>query len=223
MSAFALGKRVSAFGFSMLERGHALDAQSHIVTEYANGVCALSWMRTDNSPLMIPAFPRVDDYVDVLRNRNYSFLMSDASIVRLLYTLKGAKIIKHCVTYWPSPFVFDDYALSAEEPLVDVIESFYLDKAREETVLVGQLRFDYDPSSAASNHAASHLTLNRPECRIPVRSPLSFDTFMRFVLENFYQAAWADKPIRDQLKFKQETSCLHKDDTRKIHMNWQHY
>lgn len=221
MSVGGLCKRVSSFGFTLLERGYALDAKPHIVSTVKGKVKSVSWVRNESAALMVPALPRLDDYLQLIRDQEYSYLMHDGAAVQILYQYNDSEVSKHRLLYWPCPFDALD-ALEQETPVIDAIETTFLGNLRTETVLRGLLRFDYTPEYAAELHPASHLTLSGPDCRIPVHAPLSFDTFMRFVLENFYPRAWSDRKVMSHLAFEQEEICLAASESERIHLVWQY-
>ena len=222
MTIEGLCKRVSSFGFALLEHGYGLDAQTHSVSTIKGGIKALSWAGNDTSALMIPELPRVDDYLKLVRDRDYSFLMSDGAAIQILYQYNGSVLSKHRLLYWPCPFDAEELLKETDEPIVDALESVFMNDVRSETVLRGLLRFDYDPTSADNVHPASHLTLTHARCRIPVHAPLSFTTFMRFVLQNFHGDAFSDRKVRAHLVTEKEALCLKSKESNRLHLAWRY-
>lgn len=222
MTAASLCKKVSDFGFALLEHGCAIDAQSHTVDNGPRNIRRMSWPRDPAVSNMSPANPTFADYLQILKEKNYSYLMRDGAIVQLQYTFAGRDITKHRIVYWPCPFDIQSTLDAIEEPIVDVIEQMFMPDAGTSAVLRGALRFDFAPNQAAPGHPASHLTLCDIDCRIPVRSPITFDTFARFMLENFYSDVWAVNAIRSRLSFHQEPSSLDQSDLQRMHFNWQY-
>lgn len=222
MSIGGLCKRVSSFGFTLLEQGYAVDAQPHAVSPVKGSIKALSWVRDKSAALILPALPRVDDYLRLIREREYSFLMRDGAAIQILYQYDRSNLVRHRLQYWPCPFDAEDMLEEFAEPIIDMLEILFLENVRSETVLRGLLRFDYAPDDAGMLHPASHLTMAGPECRIPVHAPLSFDTFMRFVLENFYRDAWSDEKVRAHFAFEQEVKSLQGGEEERVHLAW-HY
>ncbi len=222
MSISGLCKRVSSFGFTLLEQGYALDAQQHALSVVKGGVRALSWVRDGSTALILPASPRVDDYLKLLQNREYSFLMHDGAAVQVLYQYNGSSLVKHRLLYWPCPFEVERALQDYGQPIADLLETVFLGNTRTETVLRGLIRFDYAPAVAGEFHPASHLTMAHQECRIPIHAPLSFDTFMRFVLENFHPQAWRDGKVRAHFAFKQELTSLRAEENERVHLEWRY-
>jgi hypothetical protein len=92
----------------------------------------------------------------------------------------------------------------------------------ENVFLRSPIRFDYSPAAAQEFHPASHLTMNSPECRIPARGPLRFDTFIKFLFENFYLDAWRHPDVQRSLAFTEEIECLTAHDRTRIYLQWAH-
>lgn len=206
----------------MLELGYALDAQPHAVSHVKGHVRSLSWVRDGSVALVLPGLPRIDDYVRLVRDREYSFLMHDGAAIQILYQYERSVLVRHRLLYWPCPFDAEDAFRQFGYPVVDLLEALFLGNIRTEVVLRGLLRFDYVPDAAREFHPASHLTLARSECRIPVHAPLSFDTFMRFVLENFYLEAWSDQKIAAHFACQQEVNSIHTRDLERVHLAWRY-
>jgi hypothetical protein len=63
------------------------------------------------------------------------------------------------------------------------------------------IRFDFEISEeqfVEVDHPKSHLTLGQyKNCRIPVSGPLTPYRFMRFILRNFYNPAYAEVDMDD--------------------------
>jgi len=92
----------------------------------------------------------------------------------------------------------------------------------ESLLLRSPIRFDYTPTETAEFHPASHLTVNDPSCRIPARAPLSFDTFIKLIFENFYIEAWQSPSVSRGLAFAQEVECLSEHDKGRAYLQWVH-
>jgi hypothetical protein len=92
----------------------------------------------------------------------------------------------------------------------------------ENLLLKSPIRFDYAPGAAADYHPASHITLNDPSCRIPARAPLNFDTFMKFILENFYFDVWRSQAVIRELAFSHEEDCMSDHDRSRAYLHWTH-
>ncbi|WP_441261237.1 DUF2290 domain-containing protein [Bradyrhizobium sp. 521_C7_N1_3] len=161
------------------------------------------------------------DYLALLERKEYSFLMRDGAIVQVSYTFEGGAIDRHRLLYLPCPFSVDVSLLDQlEVSLSDLIREVYMSDLERSIALRSPIRFDYAPEAAADFHPASHITINEQTCRIPVRSPMRFDQFMRFVLENFYPHVIEEQSIADAILSEHDVECLSEHDRGRIHLTW---
>lgn len=223
MSAEALCKRITQFGFTLLEHEFALDARQHTVARLRGSAKALIWARTGDQTLITANPLRVADYLALLERQEFSYLMRDGAIVQIAYTLKNNSIERHRLAYYPCPFEITAAALRRYEGgILDYIVENFMSDVETNVVLRSPIRFDYAPEAAQGFHPASHITINDPGCRIPARAPLTFDTFIKFLLENFYVDAWGERAVTAALRFSQEPDCLSADDKKRAHLHWSH-
>jgi hypothetical protein len=221
MTVQGLCNRVTEFGFNLLKREFALDAQQHIVGEISASRKTLSWVRNPDTSLMTGNPARVGDYLYLLEHREYSYLMRDGGIVQIAFTFDDEKIERHRLVFHPCPFSFDLGDIEGfEGGLSDFITENYFDDLDNTMLLRSPVRFDYAPLDAHEFHPASHVTINDPACRIPARSALEFGTFIKFILENFYIDVWNDQAVRDGLAFAEQVECLSEHDKRRAYLTW---
>jgi hypothetical protein len=223
MSLVALCRRVTRFGFTLLEAEFALDARQHKIETLSATRESLTWTRDSSDTLMIGSPSRVDDYLSLLERQEYSYLMHDGGIIQISFVYEGNKINRHRLSYHPCPFRISRRDLEMfGGGLLDFIADGFMSNLEENVLLRSPVRFDYAPTAAADFHPASHITINDPNCRIPARSPLQFDTFIKFVLENFYLEAWHHPSVTRALAFSQEDECLSAHDRARAYLNWAH-
>lgn len=223
MSAEALCRRITQFGFYLLEADLALDARQHVVQALPAKRKSIIWTRNGQESFMTDIPARLRDYLSLLGSLDYSYIMHDGAIIQIAFTYSGNKIERHRLAYHPCPFRLDKQDLdNFDGGLLELIEMSYLDRLEETLFLRSPIRFDYAPDAQGQLHPASHLTVNDPSCRIPAKSPLSFDTFVKFIFENFYIDIWNDPHIVRHLSFIQEPACLSDSDVRRAHLNWAH-
>lgn len=123
-------------------------------------------------------------YKDIEGNDSYHIKLPDGGLLIFQYTFDGVgALTKHRLCYFPS----------FELPTVDEAPHLYENDELYGDVVVKKLvrfpiRFDYDPGSHKDvEHPKSHLTLGQYEdCRIPVSVAVSPNSFVMFVLRNFY-------------------------------------
>lgn len=223
MRVGALARRITDFGFLMLESEFALDARAHVALPLNKARSSIMWARDDNDASLILDDPaRISDYIALLDRREYSFLMRDGAIVQVSYTFDKNSIERHRLLYHPCPFSIDQEMLEGGDlSLSDLIREVYMQDLEQSVALASPIRFDYAPDAAADFHPASHVTINRQTCRIPVRSPMRFDHFVRFVLENFYPDALSEGAIEEALLDDRDIECLSAHDRARIHLTWQ--
>ena len=112
------------------------------------------------------------------------------------------QLLKHRFCWIPAPITIDRDDVNETDlaELVDQgLEGAGLrvlddDTAGDDLLHIAPVRFDYDLDSHGEDHAACHLTFNRPSCRVPVFGPLSLGHFVRFVFRNFYPDEWSAEP-----------------------------
>ena len=217
-----LARRITEFGFNLLGSGFALDARAHAVAQLSNTRSSLMWVREDpDASLIIDDPARIMDFVSLLERKEYSFLMHDGAIVQLSYTFEGSAIDRHRLLYYPCPFSLDTSLLEEfNVSLADLIREVYLEDLEKSIALKSPVRFDFAPEAATDFHPASHITINERTCRIPVRSPMRFDQFMKFVLENFYPHVLRDEAIARRLVSDHDAECLSDHDRGRMHFTW---
>jgi hypothetical protein len=222
MSVPALARRITEFGFDLLSSEFALDARQHVTASLSTTHSSLMWQRDDpNGSLIIDDPARIMDYLALIERKEYSYLMDDGAIVQVSYIFERETINRHRLLYYPCPFSID---LSLLEEfgagLSDLIREVYMQDLERNVALKSPIRFDYAPESAAVFHPASHITVNKGTCRIPVRSPVRFDQFMRFVLENFYPHILKEERIANAILKEHDVECLSEHDRGRIHLTW---
>ncbi|MFB9262213.1 DUF2290 domain-containing protein [Bradyrhizobium erythrophlei] len=223
MSVEALCRRITDFGFQMLANDFALDARQHKIEQLSAAQKTLMWVRNPLNSLMSGNPARLADYLTILENQEYSYLMRDGGVLQISYVFKGMEIERHRLCYHPCPFAvtFGDIR-DFEGGLLELIQNSYMDRLEDSVLMRTPIRFDFAPDQTAPHHPASHITLNDPSCRVPARCPLAFDTFMKFILENFYSDIWEHPTIRNALVFRQEPDCLSAHDRTRAHLHWSH-
>lgn len=222
MSLSALCRRITEFGFKLLENGFALDARVHVVANLTATRSSLVWTRNNpNASLIIDDPARIMDYVTLLEGKEYSFLMHDGAIVQISYIFERDTIYRHRLVYYPCPLSLDPSLIAdQQQTLSDLIREVYLNDLERSVALKSPIRFDFAPYAAADYHPASHMTFNAQTCRIPVRSPIRFDQFMKFVLENFYPHVLRVESVAKAILGAHDAECLSDHDRRRIHLTW---
>ena len=224
-----LCRRVIDFGFKLFEEGFAQHVKMHKIDNLSRTEKSLMWVRENDSSFdsSLIIGNRISDYLSILERQDYSYLMNDGGVIQIAFVYDGNYISQHRLLYYPCPFPIDPHETyqigdGPSLPLIDFITEQILDDPDKDILLRSPIRFDYTPTMADDFHPASHLTINDPSCRIPVRSPLGFDTFVKFILENFYMEIWQNDKINQLLIPRQEKECLSAHDKQRAFLNWQY-
>jgi hypothetical protein len=223
MSVERLCSRITSLGFDLLANDFALDARPHKVEQFSAQQKTLMWTRNPLNSLMSGNPAKVSDYITILENQEYSYLMRDGAALQISYIFNGANIERHRLCYHPCPFAFTERDVrNFEGGLLELIQNSYMSRLEESVLMRTPIRFDFAPQQAATLHPASHVTFNDPSCRVPARCPLGFDTFMKFIFENFYSDILEHPTIKKALVFQQEPECLTAQDRKRAHLHWSH-
>lgn len=222
MSLAALSRRITEFGFNLLGSDFALDARAHVVSQLSRTRSTLMWAREDpDASLIIDDPARIMDYLALLERKEYSFLLRDGAIIQLSFTFEEGAIDRHRLVYYPCPFSIDfDLMHDFDASLSDIIREVYLGDLENSVALKSPIRFDFAPEATADFHPASHITFNEQTCRIPVRSPMRFDQFMQFILEQFYPDILQDEGISQAIVREHDNECLSDHDRGRMHLTW---
>lgn len=146
---------------------------------------------SDSVPIL--KFTNIDEYNEVCdkirKNRQFTVLMFDNTIVNIEYTFNGKELNKSRCLILPDLRLYagDDYY----EDYLDSKSNIDLEFSKKY-----QLRFpfrvDYDKQAfKAGTHPNSHIHLGFSEgCRIPIACALSPRIIFQFIIENFYNPSY---------------------------------
>lgn len=179
MGAQDVRRELDAFVSQLWRAGLVADANSNVEK---NG--RVAWANAGASAALYEA-PTIGEYVRLLRERQFTALLSDYAILQLSFEFDGGRLIKARQCFYPCPVIVDPADLE-ELGIADFIELLAPTELLDRIRLEAPVRFDFDQVAARQSHSASHLTLSRDCCRIPAFGPLSLGHFIRFVFQNFY-------------------------------------
>ncbi|ORE90943.1 DUF2290 domain-containing protein [Aurantimonas sp. 22II-16-19i] len=155
-------------------------------------------------------------YLETLRQDRLSWLLFDASIVQIAYSMQGETLKSHRYCYLPAPFSAD-LRQGSDQDLLEWIEgacaSDPLDSPRKSS-----LRFEFDPVAQAEDHAAAHLHVNTADCRLPMRAPLSVREFVGFLIKYIYPSEFS-AALLGQLPFDSDPTISPAEE-QGFHLNW---
>ena len=222
MSPSHLAQQLNQLATALLAAGHALDAQLHkVVPDGTARTYLVSWVTPLPPDESFPQdqFGNYSEYLFFLWSRQYSVVLPDGALVQISYRTKRDAVIWHRLAYIPCPITFNADDL-VEMPLADYIETLSPEHIISRIKLESTVRFDYDPINAGPGHPASHATINRSCCRIPVRAPLHLRGFVRFVFSNFYPAIWESEVSVHSISGAALGGCIEATDTQTVHFHW---
>ena len=159
----------------------------------------------------------IRQYLEILYQDRVSWILFDGSIVQINYKIRGQSIIAHRYCYIPAPFDLDLRSANYLDA-TSVIEASALSDPLGVTHR-SALRFEYDPDAQTEEHAAAHLHLNTPNCRIPMRAAINVREFVYFVLSFFYEPTFS-RAICGQIDFN-EIATITEGQKSMFHINWQ--
>lgn len=174
MTAESICRKATNFGFTLLENEFAIDARVHQVHTHSASKKSVRWTRTRQGSLMIDNPARLDDYIRLVKDLEYSYLMADGGVIQIAYIMSGGRIEGHRLLFFPCPFPIgpSDISPFSGGGILDAINDRFMNDPAENILLNSPVRFDYTMEEAAEYHPSSHVTINSPHCRIPARSAL---------------------------------------------------
>ena len=191
---------------------------------YMNSNGKIHIIRTTKYAIPTLKFENIDEYNDIFdlihKNRQFTVLMFDNTIVNIEYTFKDNELDKSRCLILPDLRLYaggdyyEDYSNNRSNIDLEFLQKY-------------QLRFpfriDYDKASfKAGSHPSSHVHLGFSEgCRIPISCALRPRMIFQFILENFYNPSYMEnKKIFDAFFQHSKKHSFEKDihelDTRKL-------
>lgn len=203
---------------NLFEDSSAIDSNKTVLLS-STGKTIVSWSNEVSLSSLFDNSSNFDVYAETLKNRWFSVILFDGAILQFSYTFVGNTLKKHRLSFHPCPIQFKTSELVhfTIEDLLDLIDGKEL---RNRIRLEGPLRFDYDHDSGTDEHAASHLTISRSSCRVPVSAPLSVGHFVKFLFSHFYPEQWANNHKLRNWSCSSWDSCLPDIDVDQLFISW---
>ena len=155
-------------------------------------------------------------YLETLRQDRFSWLLFDGSFVQVAYRMRAKAITFHRYCYIPAPFDIDLRSRFGTELWESIEGAASADPLN--TPHRTSLRFEYDPAAQTEQHAAAHLHLNLPDCRIPMRGPVSVREFISFLTRFLYPTVFRPD-LCGELTFDHDSTITDIEE-RGFHLNW---
>ncbi len=184
MNIQSLNSEINNISQNLISSGMALD---YNFSKYDCKTNAITFCKQQNLFDILSSKDPIERHKKFIEGKYYNCLLFDGALLQFFYKFKSKELISHRLAYIPSPICITMDEL-AEFSFVEILEKVEnipneLKKRIQEYTI---LRFDYDVENANIYHPASHFTILKSNCRIPVCSPLTPLMFLNFVLNNFY-------------------------------------
>lgn len=162
------------------------------------------------------------EYEELVRDRQFSFLLMDQSMIQIYYEFNGNQLIKYKLAFYPHPVLTienlsqleDYYCHSYDETLCD----FYQDLLQEESLKLtntSHLRFDYD--HAVTSHAKSELQIGSiNNIRISSQVLIYPFIFVDFIIKNLFRQNRKYQDIIQSVKYKNVYDISNKKGSMKV-------
>lgn len=186
---------------------------------HRDGDALITWSGDATLSTAFRGLSSFEEYRESLRRRWFSAILFDGAILQFSYTFSGDEVKKHRLCFMPCPIHFDPSEL-ADFSIGELLEVLDSTELMSRIRLEGSLRFDYDPETTTADHPASHLTISRSSCRIPVSAPLSLGHFVRFVFQHFYPDAWNKHEAIRAWACSSWDACLGELETDRLFVDW---
>lgn len=155
------------------------------VKNHVGGLQEIGSLQTTGFALKNVAYEQI--YQELDANNAYHMKLPDGGLLIFQYLFGNDHLLKHRLAFFPSA----ELPTYDEAPLLYEKDDLYGDVTLARLVRF-PIRIDYDPSAHRDVlHPQCHLTLGQFEgCRIPVVGPIMPNTFLMFLLRNFYARAY---------------------------------
>ena len=220
----------------LINSGIAIDFTSTIETQLQDNKL-ITWNKKFKLSNYFRANNLYSQYKSFLNNKDYTILFKDGSLIQLSYEFDSRmrNLIKHRLYFLHFPFLNDE--IDGQIGVLDYLESFETQnesfQAQEEIFeapdinthfqinkfkSMGFLRFDYDPRASETSetpHPKCHLTINKEGVRIPISKPIKPETFLKFILNHYYNYNFTNTYTSNMLCHNDE---LTPEERRLIHL-----
>src|SRR5829696_240697 len=158
----------------LLEHGFAIDTNA-VVLRQAGATSLVTWgSDSETEPLVIPGeFGTLAEYRRMLRDRQYTCLLRDGSLIQISYEFIHDVISKHRICYYPCPVLIypEDWELADD---LESVVQFYLESEFGEPLgSTIQPAVPYELPEQFDEEVFTEVLPSEPRTRL--RSPVRFD------------------------------------------------
>ncbi|MCW2312213.1 DUF2290 domain-containing protein [Rhodoferax antarcticus] len=158
-------------------------------------------------------------FTELDQNESYHIRLPDGGLLIFQYTFeRTGALCKHRLAFFPSPRL----------PTIEEAPHLYENDELYGDILLNRIvrfpiRFDFDPDNHRDVlHPISHLTLGQfDNCRVPIVSAVPPNSFLMFVLRNFYYRSYTRHKNRfdKSMPYYRLVATITKDERRISHLH----
>ncbi|MCC0567571.1 DUF2290 domain-containing protein [Brevibacillus borstelensis] len=144
----------------------------------------LSWKNhTGGRNVSSNAFLKINQYLEILESGAYHAILFDYSIIRVSFSFSGDELVSQNLLWWPCP-VEVDFEDEEFDSFAEIVNLFL--QEREYYRMRSPVRIDLDTSNDSPEHPKAHMHIQHPKSRINTEEPICFNTFVKFIINNYY-------------------------------------
>src|SRR6185437_17135371 len=129
-----LALKLNRFVEAALSDGLVLDINTHVTSALSGRKKRISWLEAQ--PMNYLAYPlaSLDLYLYFLRDRHFSLVTIDGSIIQLTFEVESGELVAHRLNYIPCPIDLDPELLQLDS-LDNIVEDLFITQPRLEVRL----------------------------------------------------------------------------------------
>ena len=203
---------------ALWDSGLIIETTGESIIPTGNNSCNITWSTKNDSNNIFYDTDISIDYLfeQILRNRQYSVLFYDKSILQSEYIVEKGAIRKQRLLFMKKHNrIWDEKEIKSFEEQEEI---YFGDWFYDNTGIPIIMRVDFDSDEQVykeCEHAMAHLHFaNHETCRIPLKGALTFSDFVKFVLLHFY-----GKDVEVD-KVNYTDTCISQAEQEMIHIYW---
>jgi len=178
---------IESIGVNLNAVGLLYDKNKSVIEKSRNGKQRITWAVEGTRPdFLTNSNSNIGEYVELLKGRNYQFLLIDGSFIQFSYEVDSRNNITSSRLVWyPCPVEFVQAELEYA-----TIDELVLTSPLEKVLCKPPLRLDFAPHQIKENHSSTHLHLGMENFRLPVCRAMEPARFIRLIIRTIYPDIW---------------------------------
>lgn len=167
-----------------------IETTGESILSTGNNSCNITWSTKNDSNNIFYDTDVSIDYLfeQILKNRQYSFLFYDKSILQFEYMVEKGVITKHRLLFMKKHNkIWDKEEIKSFEEQEEIYFGDWFYDSKGIPILI---RIDFDLNQEVykeCEHTMAHFHFsNHEQCRIPLKGTVAFSDFVKFVVFHFY-------------------------------------